>query len=227
MVTAIKTKAIRGRSKYQFTCKEPSCYRHMWLCTKHSTTNQGSMNTRAATLEKDHGLKLVYILDCSMQLASKEDASSPTPSLQPSHLQSSTGAQPTSPCPRADIKTFRAAEKKMRKNVRKHEGPVEIVPVPEGEPMFMFQALKGRTDPVYAFYDGGCSNACLKTGVPGDQLKGQVLAKGPFTIEGVNGVLIKAQDEWLVLRLPKRQKKFRDPNLGKKMTSMFLQIIHK
>ena len=64
--------------------------------------------------------------------------------------------------------------------------------------MFMFQALKGRTDPVYAFYDGGCSNACLKTGVPGDQLKGQVLAKGPFTIEGVSGVLIQAQDEWLV-----------------------------
>ena len=47
--------------------------------------------------------------------------------------------------------------------------------------MFMFQALRGKTEPVLAFYDSGCSNACLKTGIPGVQLKGQVLAKGPFT----------------------------------------------
>ena len=64
--------------------------------------------------------------------------------------------------------------------------------------MFMFQALRGKTEPVLAFYDSGCSNACLKTGIPGVQLKGQVLAKGPFTVEGVNGVLIQAQDEWIV-----------------------------
>ena len=38
----------------------------------------------------------------------------------------------------------------------------------------------------------------MRTGIPGVQLKGQVLAKGPFTVEGVNGVLIQAEDEWLV-----------------------------
>ena len=190
MVTAINTKAVRGRNKYQFTCKETSCLRHMWLCSKHITVNKESMNKRASTLNQDFGLKLVYLLDFGTPATS-----SSVPSLEASQSQP---AESSFPRPKVDQKAFKTAEKKLKKHVRKQEGPVEIVPVPEGDPMFMFQALKGRTEAVFAFYDSGCSNACLQTGVPGDQLKGQVLAKGPFTIEGVNGVLITAQDEWLV-----------------------------
>ena len=75
---------------------------------------------------------------------------------------------------------------------------MEIVPIPDGDPMFMFQALRGKTQPVNAFYDSGCSNACLRTGIPGVQLQGQRLASGPFNVSGVQGITIQAKDEWLV-----------------------------
>ena len=82
--------------------------------------------------------------------------------------------------------------------------------------MFMFQALWGKTQPVFAFYDSGCSNACLRTGKPGNQLRGQVLAKGPFVVEGVNGVQIEAGDEWLVHldRVDGRKQELRGLNLN-------------
>ena len=59
--------------------------------------------------------------------------------------------------------------------------------------MFMFQALKEKA--VNAFYHSGCSNACLKAGIPGVELDEQRLTKGPFNVQGIT---IQAQDEWLV-----------------------------
>ena len=193
MVLKVKNKD-KGKTKYEFTCKEMFCYRHMWLCTKHKSVNQESMDAKANQLDRDHGLKLVHFLgfnNLGQSAVKAGHAPQPHPGedLQPSQV----------PGPATDSKAFRNAEKKLRKKARKSSNsPVEIVPVPVGDPMFMFQALKGITKPVFAFYDSGCSNACLRTGIPGSQLKGQVLAKGPFTVEGVNGVLIQAGDEWLV-----------------------------
>ena len=125
-----KDAAATGKTKYNFTCKDRSCSRHMWICSKHKHVNQASMDAKAAQLESDHNLKLIHFLGCNNSNISR--------------------------------------------------------------------ALRGRNKPVNGFYDSGCSNACLRTGVPGSQLKGQVLAKGPFNITGVNGVNITAQDEWLV-----------------------------
>ena len=192
MVLKLKSKN-RTKSKYEFTCSDQYCYRHMWLCTKHKPQNQNSMDAKAAQLNRDHGLRLVHLLAFNAlgqpALADHVPEQEPDACLKPS--------QDTRPP--ADSKAFRNAEKKLRQKARKvTNSPVEVVPVPEGDPMFMFQALRGNTAPVFAFYDGGCSNACLRTGIPGTQLRGQVLAKGPFIVEGVKGVLIEAGDEWLV-----------------------------
>ena len=40
------------------------------------------------------------------------------------------------------------------------------------------------------FYDTGCSHAVFKSGVPGTELKGQLVAKGPFRIGGVGGLTL-------------------------------------
>ena len=144
------------------------------------------MDAKAAQLESDHNLKLVHFLGCSNSNISRPMPAVITPStpMPESPSLSKVGSQ-----------VFKIAEKKLRKKSSDKQGPVEVVPIPKGEPMFMFQALRGRNKPVNGFYDSGCSNACLRTGVPGSQLKGQVLAKGPFNITGVNGVNITAQDE--------------------------------
>jgi hypothetical protein len=141
------------------------------------------MDSKAAEFERNHNLKLVFFLGCNNSTLSR-----PIPAV----------TVPVTPPPRVRAQVFRTAERKLRKKSRDSEGPVEVVPIPKGEPMFMYQALKGKTRPVNGSYDSGCSKACLRTGIPGAQLKGQVLAKGPFNITGVNGVNITAQDEWLV-----------------------------
>ena len=192
MVLKIKNKN-KGKTKYEFTCKDTYCHRHMWLCTKHKPVNQESMEAKANQLRRDHGLNLVFFLGCSSFSQLGQAAQDP----QQHHGDVAPAGQ--SPLTPTSSKVFKNAEKKLRKKARKDsDSPVEVVPVPEGEPLFMFQALKGISKPVFAFYDSGCSNACMRSGIPGTQLRGQVLAKGPFTVEGVNGVLIQADDEWLV-----------------------------
>ena len=83
------------------------------------------------------------------------------------------------------------------KRVEKKKG-AEVVPVPEGQPMFLFHPTRGKTEAVNTFYDTGCSHAVFKEGIPGDQLRGQVVNKGPFDIGGVGGLVTSAKDEWVV-----------------------------
>merc|ERR1719186_58417 len=149
------------------------------------------MDMKAAQLESDHGIKLIHRLGWySRSPVSPAELSQ----IQTDSLATATGTAAdctTGHFPKIGSQIFRAAEKRLRKKTNRAEGPVKVVPIPEGEPMFMFQALKGRTAPVNAFYDSGCSNACLRDGIPGVQLKGQMLAKGPFTVGGVNATQIQ------------------------------------
>ena len=73
----------------------------------------------------------------------------------------------------------------------------EIVPVPTGDPLFLFHATQGKSKPVNTFYDTGCSHAVFRDGIPGEQLRGQLIAKGPFSINGVGGLNTAALDEWV------------------------------
>ena len=88
------------------------------------------------------------------------------------------------------------AVRKIRRGQQKRGK--DIVPVPEGEPLFLFHPTQGKTRPVNTFYDTGCSHAVFKEGVPGGQLRGQLVAKGPFDIGGVGGLTARANDEWVV-----------------------------
>ena len=138
MVLKIKNKN-KGKTKYEFTCKEEFCHRHMWICTKHKSLNQESMDIKASQLDRDHGLKLVHFLGWfSSSQSSARTGQMPglLPDVDPYTSQA--------PRPQAGSKAFRHAEKKLRQKARKSGGPVEIVPVPEGEPMFMFQAIRGN-----------------------------------------------------------------------------------
>ena len=88
------------------------------------------------------------------------------------------------------------AVRKLKKAERRKGG--DVVPVPEGQPLFLFHAAQGKTAPVMTFYDSGCSHAVFKEGVPREQLRGQIVARGPFNIGGVGGLSTIANDEWLV-----------------------------
>ena len=190
LVNKLKNKKNKsGKTKYEFTCRDQYCFRHMWLCIKHKSVNHDSMEKKAGDLELKYGWKLIHFLGCS----------SSSPTVQSSQSGAPVISQATAETPPVvHSKTLKAAENRLKKKSVGRNSSIEIVPIPDGEAIFMFQPLRGKTKPVNAFYDSGCSNACLRSGVPGTQLHGQRLATGPFNVTGVNGVCIQARDEWLV-----------------------------
>ena len=95
---------------------------------------------------------------------------------------------------------YTQAVKKMKnfEKKKKKENRVEMVPVPDGEPLFLFHPAQGKDKDVNVFFDSGCSHAVFQADIPFTQLKAQLVAKGPFTIGGVGGLTTVALDEWLV-----------------------------
>ena len=63
--------------------------------------------------------------------------------------------------------------------------------------MFLFFRAKGRQNGVYTFFDLGCSHAVFKEGIPGNELRGRILQKGPFIMKGVGDIKTKANNLWL------------------------------
>ena len=72
---------------------------------------------------------------------------------------------------------------------------MKVVPPPTGRPMFLFFHIKGKNKGANLFFDKGCSTACFREGIPGGELNGKIISKGPFQIKGVGGIEAKANDE--------------------------------
>ena len=85
-----------------------------------------------------------------------------------------------------------------RKNVRRYSKKrgAKILDVPDSNFMFVLAHLKGRTQPVLAFLDSGCSDAVFEHGIPGSQLPGFRINQGPISCTGVGNIQLKAQQEW-------------------------------
>ena len=94
--------------------------------------------------------------------------------------------------------------KNMRRNLKKKGS--EVVDIPEGVSVFMLAPLKGVTRPVNAFFDSGCSDACIRSGVPGSELHGVCVDAGPIPMLGVGGIKIDAKEEWIV-KMRRKDKK--------------------
>ena len=88
------------------------------------------------------------------------------------------------------------------KSLAKKTSTGKVIPVPDGNPIFLFFTIKGRTRPLNVFGDSGCSHAVFKDGVPRFELNGILTAKGPISIGVAGGVNVTAKEEWMV-SLPK------------------------
>ena len=76
---------------------------------------------------------------------------------------------------------------------------VEVVDVPEGDPMFLFSFAVGKTRPINIFYDKGCSHIVFKHGIPKNEIDGEITERGPLTIKGINDTRVTARDQWACL----------------------------
>ena len=72
----------------------------------------------------------------------------------------------------------------------------KILGIPEGDPMFIFCMIQGRTRPLRSFMDGGCSSWLAKNGVPENELKSIKLKQGPLKMFVAGGHTQYADAEW-------------------------------
>ena len=86
--------------------------------------------------------------------------------------------------------------KNMKRNLKK--SGADLIPIPEGDAMFVLAPLKGITEPVLGFFDSGCSDAVARHGIPGSQLSGICVNEGPISCYGVGATQIQAKEEWII-----------------------------
>ena len=88
--------------------------------------------------------------------------------------------------------------KKKAKIYAKKKGttPAKIHDVPEGESLFILAELKGSSRPILSFWDSGCSDSAFK--VPGKELNGLCVNKGPIKFFAVGNNVLEAKQEWIV-----------------------------
>ena len=74
----------------------------------------------------------------------------------------------------------------------------ELLPVPSGQPLFMFFGAKGKTRSILCFFDSGCSRFVMRENIPGKELPASLVRAGPIPIGGVGGMTVEATGEYLV-----------------------------
>jgi hypothetical protein len=162
-----------------WSCMSDKCKVHMWLCNYHyKRFNKDQMEKHKSALQKK-GLSLSFI---SWVLVSNDDGT-PASTAQVTPVQSIEEA----------TRKLTRIEQRISNNKN-----LQVVPPPIGQPMFLFFQVKGKKNGANFFFDDGCSHACFQEGIPGGELNGEIIAKGPFQIGGVGAMKTKANDEWIV-----------------------------
>ena len=167
--------------KNSYSCKFEKCSFHMWVCNKHQDENKVHMERLQEQLRIKSGLKLVLVVTKAREERPAKDV---------------TGS------PHSYFTSDRVGIKRAVRNLnrfnKKSDPDVVTVSPPEGVALFMFQGVEGLNNPVYTFYDSGCSEAIFREEIPGKELRGTVLAKGPFQMGAVGNTPVVAEEEWLV-----------------------------
>ena len=152
------------------------CKMHMWLCNFHRRLNKETMEKHKVSLQRK-GLTLALTSCVILSSDIPPGTANFTPVLS---IEEAT-------------RDLIRLEEKDSKNKT-----IKVVPPPVGQPMFLFFHINGKVNGANVFFDKGCSHACFREGIPGTELNGKIIAKGPFQIGGVGDIKTKANDEWLV-----------------------------
>ena len=149
-------KVLKGDIK-GYTCNFEKCRSHMWLCNYHRKANKQHMEKQKDTLEKKG-----FTLSLTSWIMHSSD-------------------QPPETAQYTPVRSIEEATRNLtrREQQSSKDRNIKVVPPPVGQPMFLFFHVKGKTKGVNVFFDKGCSTACFREGVPGGELNGEVIAKGP------------------------------------------------
>ena len=201
----IKDCKARSDKNSPFSCSK--CRLHSWLCKYHKAENQHKLDKFKKDYREKFKLRLVFTASApasSVDLPEEDSISQNLPEAETHADPEEIIVEPEvvlSPTVNAQScsssKSLSAAAKIMKKRFRSNGFKGDVRPVPQGEPMFLFFKAKGKVNGVNVFFDKGCSTAVFKEGIPGKELRGRVIKKGPFIMNGVGGIQTKANNMWL------------------------------
>ena len=86
----------------------------------------------------------------------------------------------------AEVSAAQALEKQVDR---------ELLPVPDGHPMFLFFGAKGKTRSLMCFFDSGCSRFVMKDCIPGNELPASCIRKEKIAIGGIGATTVYAEGE--------------------------------
>ena len=192
----IKECTAKSDKNNAFSCSK--CKLHSWVCKYHKADNQAKLDKFKKEYRDKHQLKLVFTANLLPPDQSDNlNTGAPGVPVTVAGAALHPAGDPTSAQSCCSEVSMSAAAKAMKKRIRSNGFKGDIRPVPEGEPMFLFFKAKGNQDGVNTFFDLGCSHAVFQEGVPGRELRGKILKKGPFIMNGVADIKTKANNMWL------------------------------
>ena len=172
--------ALSSSGSFKHSCN--SCKYHYLVCERHIEENEEKLE-QSRTFWSEQGKYFSNSVSMLSSASSNRRMSRQSPSSR-------------SPSVNFNKSAIDVATKKLKRFV--NEG-TKIDPDPEGEPMFMFSYIQGKTKSLNVFYDRGCSHSMFKTGVPGVELDAVKIKSGPMYVNTAGNKTIKVGDEWACL----------------------------
>ena len=194
-----------GKEKSPYTCTFGKCARHLWICKFHKLKNGHAIQQTKQDLQRK-GLVMGYpaVLKTPIRSGDAVRAAKVTKSRSVG-MRAVSGNKDTEEVKEEvlgnGVSSVKSDERgKLRKFFSKaRRKGMDVVPEPEGRPLFLFFAAKGRNKPVQVFFDSGCSDAVMREGIPGVEWQGIITKRGPFGMGGIGGLSSTTKDEWMVL----------------------------
>ena len=172
--------AFSSSGSFKHSCN--SCKYHYLICERHMEENEEKLE-QSRTFWSEQGKYFSNSVSMLSSASSNRRMSRQSPSSR-------------SPSVYFHKSAIDAATKKLKRFVS--EG-TKIDPDPEGEPMFMFSYIQGKTKSLNVFYDRGCSHSMFKTGVPEVELDAVKICSGPKYVNTAGNKTIKVGDKWACL----------------------------
>ena len=193
---------VMKEKKSSFSCRV--CNIHSWLCRTHKEQNKDILSKFASQWEKKHGVKLVFTVHKRQRRKKADSSDSSSDSSSESftvvtRVHKPVDSSPIVPndCPSAHASAGNGQT--IIESISKDGLDIELIdPVPDGDPIFLFFPIQGKTRALNVFHDPGCWSALFKQDVPEKELRSHLVKAGPFQIGGVAGIRSVANEEWIV-----------------------------
>ena len=212
-----KCSVVSSKRKGRFTCQSSGCFLHLWVCTRHKSTNMPHLEKFRDEVKAKYDLDFGFVVSIPVLASSlkqvetgKSKVKVPAKKSNPANsnkqevevIEVNNTAKPTESAascnhPSKSLSTDQALSK-LKKKLMQGGIKDKLQPIAKGRPQFMIGYSKGKTRGLMTLYDTGCGGVLFRAGVPENELEGSVLkTKGPFIVKGVGDTSVTVNDEFL------------------------------